>query len=410
MLDTHAPSTQTIERSTTAPRRLDAADLAAIRARMHALVDEHQVAGIVTLIQQQGRVVEFGAYGLADTERGTPMRRDSIMAIASMTKPVTGVAMMLLYEQGLWSLDDPITKFVPGFSGLQVMREDGTLEPMRRAPTMRELMSHTAGFSYGFFGNTAVDRLYFDAHLLDPNSSLAELIDKLAQLPLKHQPGTRWEYSIAVDIQGYLVERLSGVPYHVFVSERILKPLGMKDTGFAVSGAARSRLAFEHARGPDGRLVPRLPEGGRDAVAGRVPSLPTPGGALYSTAADYARLAQMLLNGGRLGGVRLLKPQTVALMHTNALPAGIFAGGPGSRTGFGLDFAIAPDPAASGEPWPAGTYYWSGIWGTYFWIDPVNELIVVGMLQRAWAPGEGLQETLVARNAARQVIYDELND
>lgn len=396
--------------ATTAPRGLDAADLAAIRARMRALVDAREVAGIVTLIQQRGRVLEFDAYGLADAGRRTPMRRDSVMAIASMTKPVTGVAMMLLYEQGLWSLDDPITKFIPEFAGLQVMGADGTLQPTRRAPTMRELMSHTAGFSYGFFGNSPVDRLYFDAHLIDPQSSLQELIDKLARLPLEHQPGTRWEYSIAVDIQGYLVEKLSGVPYTEFVRERILEPLGMKDTGFAVTGAARARLAFEHARGPDGRLVPKLPEGGRDAVAARVPSLPSPGGALYSTAADYARFAQMLLNGGRLGSMRLLKPDTVALMHTNALPAGVFAGGPGSRTEFGLDFAIAPDSAPGGEPWPAGTYYWSGIWGTYFWIDPLNELVVVGMLQRAWTPGEGLQETLIARNAARQVIYDELRD
>jgi CubicO group peptidase (beta-lactamase class C family) len=409
-LDTRAPSTQMVERGATAPRRLDTADLAAIRARLRALVDERQVAGMVTLIQQRGRVVEFDAYGLADVERATPMRRDAIMAIASMTKPVTGVAMMLLYEQGLWSLDDPVTKFIPEFAGLQVMREDGTLEPMRRPPTMRELMSHTAGFSYGFFGKTTVDRLYFDAKLIDPQSSLAELIAKLAKLPLKHQPGTRWEYSIAVDIQGYLVEKLSGMPYDVFVRERVLLPLGMKDTGFSVTEAARSRLAFEHAAGPGGGLVPKLPQGGRDAVGATAPRLPSPGGALYSTAADYARFAQMLLNGGRLGKVRLLKPETVALMHTSALPDGVFAGGPASRTQFGLDFAIAPQPVPGGEPWPAGTYYWSGIWGTYFWIDPVHELVVVGMLQRAWAPGEGLQETLIARNAARAVIYDELRD
>ena len=182
--------------------RLDAADLAAIRARMHALVDDGRVAGLVTLIQQHGRVVDLDAHGLADTERGTPMRPDSVVAIASMTKPVTGVAMMMLYEQGLWSLDDPVTKFIPEFADLEVMREDGTLEPARRAPTMRELMSHSAGFTYGFFGSTPVDRLYFDARLIDPDSSLAELIGKLTRLPLKHQPGTRFEYSIAVDIQG----------------------------------------------------------------------------------------------------------------------------------------------------------------------------------------------------------------
>jgi len=408
--DAGAAAAPVVQRPSTATRRLDTADLAAIRAHLHTLVDARQVAGLVTLIQQHGRVVDLDAYGLADAERGTPMRRDSVMAIASMTKPVTGVAMMLLYEQGLWALDDPVTKFIPEFANLQVMREDGTLEPMRRAPTMRELMNHSAGFTYGFFGNSAIERLYFEAGLVDPQNSLAELITRVTRLPLKHQPGTRWEYSIAVDIQGYIVEKLAGRPYAQFVRERILEPLGMKDSGFAVTGAARSRLAFEHARGADGRLVPKLPEGGRDAVAAAPTRLTSPGGALYSTAADYARFAQMLLNGGRLGNVRLLKPETVALMHTNALPEGVYAGGPSSRTGFGLDFAIAMDPAANGEPWPAGTYYWSGIWGTYFWIDPVNDLVVVGMLQRAWVPGESLRSTLIARDAARAVIYDELKD
>jgi CubicO group peptidase (beta-lactamase class C family) len=385
-------------------------DIATIRSQMHALVDSQQFAGIVTLIQQHGRVVDLDAYGLADTGSGAPMQPDSVMAIASMTKPVTGVAMMLLYEQHLWAPDDPIAKYIPEFSGLEVMDADGKLVPPQHAPTMRELMSHSAGFTYGFFGSTPVDKLYQQAQPTDPDSTLTAMVGKLARLPLKHQPGSAWEYSVSVDIQGYIVEKLSGMPYDAFLRERIFKPLKMHDTDFAVFGAARKRLAFQHSPGPDGKLAPLLPAAGRDAVARKVPSLPSPGGALYSTAADYARFAQMLLNGGELEGVRLLQPETVALMHRNALPEGVFVGPAGSRTRFGLDFAIAPDPAASGEPWPAGTYYWSGIFGTYFWIDPVNDMVVVGMVQRAWVPGSDVGGTLLARNAGGKAIYQALND
>ena len=317
--------------------------------------------------------------------------------------------MMMLYEQGLWSLDDPIAKYIPEFKDLEVMDADGRRVPPGHAPTMRELMSHNAGFTYGLFGTSPVDKLYQQVLPTDPNSTLTAMIGKLARLPLKHQPGTTWEYSVSVDIQGYLVEKLSGMPYDVFLREKIFKPLRMKDTDFAVYGAARERLAFQHAAGSDGKLAPVLPAGGRDAVARSVPSLPSPGGALFSTAADYARFAQMVQNGGVLDGVRLLKPQTVALMHRNALPDGVFVGMPGSRTGFGLDFAIAPDPAVSGEPWPAGTYYWSGIFGTYFWIDPVNDMIVVGMVQRAWLPGSDVRSTLLARDVGGKAIYQALN-
>ena len=390
-------------------RALGRADLSAIHSQLHAMVDAGQFAGMVTLIQQHGRLVDLDAYGKADTASGAPMRPDAVMAIASMTKPVTGVAMMLLYEQGRWALDDPIAKYIPEFAGLEVMDADGRLVLPRHAPTMRELMSHSAGFTYGFFGNSPVDQLYQQAQPIDANGSLTAMAGKLARLPLKHQPGSTWEYSVSVDVQGYIIEKLSGMPYDAFVREKVLRPLKMRDTDFAVFGPARARLAFQHAPGADGKLAPVLPEGGREAFASRIPGLPSPGGALYSTARDYARFAQMLLNGGELDGVRLLRPETVALMHRNALPDGVFVGAPGSRTTFGLDFAIAPDPSLSHEPWPAGTYYWSGIFGTYFWIDPVNDLIVVGMVQRAWLPNSDVRATLAARDAAGRAIYDALN-
>jgi CubicO group peptidase (beta-lactamase class C family) len=393
---------------------LPPAAIAEINAQMHQrVVEERHAPGIVTLIAQHGRRLDLDAYGVADVETRAPMRADAVVAVASMTKPVTGVAMMMLYEQGRWRLDDPVAKFIPEFADLKVLQNDGKLVPPVHAPTMRELMSHSAGFTYGIFGDTPVDKMYLQANVLDPDSSLKTMIGKLAHLPLKHQPGTHWEYSVSVDIQGYILERLSGMPYDAFVRERILKPLHMKDSDFAVLGAARERLAYSHRPGPNGALVLALPPGGRAAVAKQIPGLPSPGGGLYSTAPDYARFCQMLLNGGVLDGVRLLKPETVALMHRNVLPPGVFAevsnvkGG----TGFGLDVAIAPSPEESGEPLPAGSYYWLGIQGTYFWIDPGNDLVVVGTMQRAWVPGvdpPSAYEPFYARSVAVRAVYAKL--
>ncbi len=393
-----------------APPGISATDIAAIRIQMHALVDNKEAAGIVTLIIKDGKTVDQDAYGLADTERGTAMRVDTVGAIASMTKPVTGVAMMMLYEQGLWALDDPITKFIPEFANLKVMDDSGKLVAPVHTPTMRELMSHSAGFTYGVFDTKPVDLLYQKTNPIDPNGSLDRMIGKLARLPLKNQPGSKWEYSVSVDIQGYILQKLSGMPYDVFVREKVLKPLQMRDTDFLVVGPARERLAFAHAPDASGTLQPALPAGGRDAVAKTVPGLPSPGGSLYSTVGDYARFAQMVQNGGELDGVRLLRPETVALMHTNALPENVFVGFAGPKTGFGLDFAVAGAPADTGEPWPAGTYYWSGIFGSYFWIDPVNNLIVVGLIQRQWVPGTDAAGSLVARNAAGKAVYNALKD
>lgn len=390
------------------PGRFTAAGVAAIKAETHAVVDKGDAAGIVTLVLQDGKPVVRDAYGFADAERKLPMRVDSVMAVASMTKPVTGVAMMMLYEQGLWQLDDPVAKHVPQLANLKVLAADGRLVTPPHQPTMRELMSHSAGFTYGVFADAPADRLVRAAGLTDPDSSLAGMIGKLSQLPLKHAPGSAWEYSVSVDIQGYIVEKLSGMPYAEYIRSKVLLPLKMKDSGFAVTGAARERLALPHAPDASGKLVPSLPAGGRDAVARDVPRLPSPGAALYSTALDYARFCQMIVNGGQLDGVRLLKPATVKLMHENMLPPGVNVGFAGPGTTFGLDFAIAGAPAQTGEPWPAGTFYWSGIYGTYFWIDPVNHLIVVGMIQRPWLPGTDASGSLVARNAGGKSIYGAL--
>jgi CubicO group peptidase (beta-lactamase class C family) len=392
------------------------ADVASIRKQMHALVDEkHAAPGIVTLIFQGGKTVDADAYGLADVEKGTPMRVDSVMSIASMTKPVTGVAMMMLLDQGKWQLEDPIAKFIPEFRDLKVMDAGGKLVAPNHPPTMRELMSHTAGFTYGFFGDSAVDKLYVQANLLDPGSSLKAFIEKLARIPLKNQPGTTFEYSVSVDVQGYIVEKLSGMPYDVFVRDRILKPLKMNDTDFAVLGDARNRIAFGHNRDKSGKWAIALPPGGRDDVAKRVPGLPMPGGGLYSSAADYARFCQMVLNGGELDGVRLVKAETLKRMHQNLLTPGMrVAVGPTELpgTGFGLDFAVVENGMARGDPAPEGTFHWLGIYGTYFWIDPVNELFVIGMIQRDWTPvgGDPTYDPMFVRDQASKIVYAALED
>jgi CubicO group peptidase (beta-lactamase class C family) len=356
------------------------ADLAQARK---ALVAEDATAGIVTLVAQHGRIVDAGVDGLANATTGTPLKRDSIFRVASMTKPIIGVAMMMLYEDGKWSLDDPVSKFIPAFAKMIVINQDGTTEPAKSAITMRELMSHSGGLTYGLFGKSPADSAYLDAHLFDA-TSLEDFAAKLAKLPLKWQPGTAWEYSLGVDLQGYLVEKLSGQKLDQFLSTRIFKKLGMTDTAFFVPPEKQSRFVALEARGADGKLAATTPEKSAPWYYDhdRPPALPQGGHGLYGTADDYARFAQMLLNRGELDGVRLLKPETVALMMTNALPPGVVPKSLPAGTGFGLDLAVAQDPAAAHDPWGPGTSYWMGIFGTFFWVDPANDLIAVGMIQQ----------------------------
>jgi CubicO group peptidase (beta-lactamase class C family) len=352
------------------------------RARK-TLVAEDATVGIVTLVAQHGKIVDVGVDGLANAATGAPLKRDDIFRIASMTKPIIGVAMMMLYEEGKWKLDDPVSKFIPAFKSMTVINADGTTEPAKSAITMRELMSHSGGLTYGLFGKSPADSAYLDAHLLDA-ASLADFATKLAKLPLKWQPGTAWEYSLSVDLQGYLVEKLSGQKLDQFLSTRIFKKLGMTDTAFFVPPEKQSRLVALEARGADGKLAATTPEKAASWYYDhdKPPALPSGGHGLYGTADDYARFAQMLLNRGELDGVRLLKPETVSLMMTNALPTGVTPKVLPAGTGFGLDLAVAQDPAAAHDPWGPGTSYWMGIFGTFFWIDPANDLIAVGMIQQ----------------------------
>jgi CubicO group peptidase (beta-lactamase class C family) len=375
-----------------------------IDAAMKRLVDEKQVAGLVTLVERHGKVVHFNAVGKLDAAKPNAVQKDSIFRIYSMTKPVTGVAMMMLYEEGKWRLDDPVSRYIPEFAKLKVYtgkNEDGTpkLEDARRSMTMRELMTHTAGLGYVLSANNPVDKMIIDGHVLNDHAPLQAMIDALAKMPLLAQPGTRWSYSIAVDVQGYLIEKFSGQSFGDFARTRVFEPLGMKDTAFYVPQEKLSRLAMVHTgTGANLAVDPNRPE------PTFVPLGPSGGGGLFSTAMDYARFCEMLLQGGQLNGVRLLAPRTVEMMRTNHVnPEPLKTMPPG--TGWGMDFQIVTDAAAAGDSVSNGTFSWFGIAGTWFWIDPVKDLAFVGMVQH-----QNLGVTRSIHGLSRSLVYGAVFD
>jgi CubicO group peptidase (beta-lactamase class C family) len=361
--------------------------LARLPLGMRALVDQGRLAGVVTMVARHGKIVEFAATGKRDIAADAPMQRDDIFRIYSMSKPITGVAMMMLFEEGKWQLNDPVAKYIPEFADLKVFGLDAAGNTIAADPvhpvTMRELMSHTGGFTYGYFSNTPVDKLQRETDVLDVNITLNEMIKRIAKLPLNAQPGSEWHYSISVDIQGYLVQKLSGMPFEEFLQNRLFKPLRMVDTGFYVPKEKLNRFAAFYSYGSDGKL--QVTHGGLEHDFSAKPTLASGGGGLVSTASDYMRFCQMLLNGGQLDGVRLLSPRTVELMRTNVLPPNMPTLAPGA--GFGLDFAVYTDVIAAGGYYGKGSYFWGGAAGTWFWIDPVNDLIVIGMIQQAAGTG-----------------------
>ena len=376
-----------------------------LHAAMQREVDQKQLAGVVTILARHGKVVEERTYGKKDIASGAPMTKDTIFRIFSMTKPVTGVAMMILYEEGKWYPLDPVSKYIPEFAHLKVFKgvdQSGNmiLDDPVHPPTMRELMTHTAGFTYGFFGNTLVDKMYQDQKVMQ-SQSLQEMIDKLAKVPLLYQPGTRWVYSVSMDIQGYIVEKLSGQSLPDFMQQHIFGPLGMKDTGFFVPPEKRSRFATLYASGQNGELVVNAAPGATADDYTTQPSMPSGGGGMVSTAEDYLRFAQMLLNGGELDGVRILAPPTVQLMTSNHLAPSLMTGEfligqvtirPG--LGWGYDCAVYTDPLEADEMVGKGTFFWLGAADTWFWVDPTNDLIFVGMTQRMIGPGHPNVEAL----------------
>ena len=377
------------------------AGLKAFQDAMRALVDQHQLAGVTTLVARHGKVVHFDAYGKRDLEAGKPVEKDTIFRIASMTKPIVGVAMMMLWEEGKWTLDDPVSKHIPEFAGLKVATPNGEVA-QTKPMTMRQLMSHTAGFdtSAGYEGKNIIDRA----------QPLQAMIDKLAKLPLPVQPGTDWRYGPVVDIQGYVVEKLSGKTLDVFLRDRIVTPLGMTDTGFWVDASKADRVTKLHTYGEDKKIKTAPTQG--DPT--RKPVFLSGGGGLYSTTGDYLKFAQMVLNGGQANGKRFLKASTVELMRTNVLEPGVVVDlyGPTYNIdgiGFGLDFAIILDPAKAKTPEGKNSFYWGGAFGTWFWLDPTNDVIVVGMMQNVDGsrPDRGSPQV---RPLSRKLVYAALVD
>jgi CubicO group peptidase (beta-lactamase class C family) len=361
-----------------------------LHAAMQRQVDEKQLPGIVTILARHGKVVEERSYGKKDIASGAPMTKDTIFRIYSMTKPVTGVAMMILYEEGKWHPGDPISKYIPEFAHLKVLKgvdQSGApiLEEPVHPPTMGELMTHTAGFTYGFFGDTPVDKMYNESRVLQ-SQNLQEMIDKLAKIPLLYQPGSRWVYSLSMDIQGYIVEKLSGQSMPDFMQQHIFGPLVMKDSGFFVPKEKRNRFATLYAESPTGELVTAAPGGAAPTDYAKQPSMASGGGGMVSTAEDYLRFSQMLLNQGELDGVRILAPTTVQLMTANHVAPSLMMDessiGPRPGLGWGYDCAVFTDPPQAAAVVGKGTFWWQGAADTWFWIDPTNDVIFVGMTQR----------------------------
>ena len=370
--------------------------LNALTRTMRGLVDDGKLAGVTTLVARHGRVVQFDAYGVRDLDSRAPVEKDTIFRIASMTKPIVGVAMMMLWEEGKWALDDPVSKHIPQFAGLKVATPEGEV-PQTRPMTMRQLMSHTAGFD--------ASAGYADDNLRAGN--LQDMIEKLARLPLAFQPGTEWRYGPSVDIQGYVVEKLSGKTLDVFLRQRIFEPLRMTDTGFWVdrSKAGRATRVFTYN---EGKTLITAPNQVRGDLTEK-PAFLSGSGGLNSTTEDYFRFSQMLLDGGQANGRRLLKASTVELMYKNVLEPGVTIGRTAVGLGFGMDFAIVLDPKAADTPEGKNTYYWGGAFGTWFWIDPTNDVIVVGMIQNTNG-SQANSGTPQVRPLSRRLVYEALVD
>ncbi len=372
------------------------AGLDALDARMKQAVADGDTAGMTIILIRNGQVADFKSFGQQTPD--TEMALDSLFRIYSMSKPITGVALMQLYEQGKWQLDDPIGKHAPELAHLKALTwdKDGkvvtdadgkpVLTTPKTPPTMRQLMSHTAGFGYGLAGDDPVNRAFRDDRVL-ASANLDEMMKKVAAIPLLYEPGTKWSYSIAVDIQGYLVQKLSGQKFGDYLKQHVTGPMGMTDTMFFVTPDRKARFAEVYRWDREQKKLvmnaARTDRGGYEDPT----RLESGGGGLVGSTHDYARFCQMLLGKGTIAGKRILKPETVALMidnHIGDLQVGVDGTRPqpGAATvRFGLDFAVYTDPKSVGLPHGKGSYYWGGAAGTWFWVDPVNDLAFIGMIQ-----------------------------
>jgi CubicO group peptidase (beta-lactamase class C family) len=363
---------------------LDADKIQQVHDAVQALIDKKEMAGAVVAVARRGKVVMFEALGESEAGSGKAMKPDAIVRIYSMTKPITTVAAMILVDEGKIGLDDPVSKYLPEFKDRRVHTGKGEeTVPAKREITIRDLMRHTSGLTYGVFGNSGVDQLYKNAGVLAPGDTLQDMVTKLGKLPLMYEPGTRWNYSVSTDVLGRVVEVVSGKPLDEFFAERIFKPLDMKDSGFFVPEDKLDRFAASHGLDKEKKLT-ATETAARSRYRTR-PKMLSGGGGCVSTARDYLRFCQMLLGGGELDGVRLLKKETVAEMTKNQLGEEAMKAKNGGNAevgdGFGLGFGVrvGKDDAAAGKA--VGEYYWGGAASTHFWISPRQELAVVALEQ-----------------------------
>ena len=346
-----------------------------VSAALQAMVDDGLIPGAVTVVAREGRIAHWDAVGMRDVDSRDPLERDDIFRIYSMTKPITSAAIMILVEDGDVGLDDPVSEYIPAFAGAEVLAADGSRAPADPPITIRHLLSHTSGLTYGIFGDSEVDRLYLSSGLFE-STDLGEFVAKVTDLPLLAQPGSLWNYSVSTDVLGRVVEIASGQPFDAFLRERIFEPLQMDDTAFWVPEAKRDRFMNHYVGSPEGL---RLVDSATNGQYTEPPGFLSGGGGLVSTASDYIRFAQMILQEGELDGARILQPETVRAMRSNQLADGAYpievAGWFPAAYGFGLGFATLVAPDATPIPDHAGTHRWGGLANTFFWIDPGADLI-----------------------------------
>lgn len=381
--------------------------------RMEDGAAKGEYPGAVLIIGRHGKIVYSRTFGVLNPETLEPMREDAIFRIASMTKPIASLAVMVLAEEGKLSIVDPVDKYLPELKDMKVavtrIGTDGktvmTFEPQKRRMTVQDLLRHTSGMPSGQAQGHPVKQMYAEARIGDRMDTSELFIAKLAKMPLLHQPGAAWEYGQSVNVLGVIVERVSGMPLDRFIAERVTGPLKLVDTGFAAPASEARRGARPQREGPKNTL-PDI------ALVTDLHTFKSGSGGMVSTAADYARFCQFLLNGGELDGVRLVSPKTIELMTANHLPPGTPIGpdmvrfealAPSAEMGqgFGLGFAVRTDAGRNPLPGSVGDYYWGGAQGTYFWIDPKEQLYVVFMMQSP-------QARLPYRFLLRQMVYQAL--
>lgn len=395
---------------------LDETRLGYLDAHLQRYVDEGKLAGTLVLVARHGNIGHFAAAGLADIERNVPMRQDTIFRIYSMTKPITSIALMQLYERGLMQIDDPVEKYIPEWADLRVHTMGNYPNFMTRRPdrpmTVRDLLSHQSGLTYGFIERSNVDAAYRKLEVGSgaKGETLHDMILKLAELPLEFSPGDHWNYSVSTDVCGYLVEVISGQRFDDYLRANIFEPLGMDDTAFHVPPEKQARFAANYSVSPAGL---RLIDDPQASTYLKPPSMLSGGGGLVSTATDYWRFSQALCDGGELDGERIIGRKTLDLMTSNHLPGGTdlmrhalgrWAETTFSGIGFGLGFSVTLDPAQAQISGTPGEFSWGGAASTTFWVDPLEELVVVFMTQLMPSTQYNIRREL------RAIVYSALMD